>query len=81
MRPSGDRRPDDIVPRELLETIGEERVAFVLEDGNSLCHSWRGEGLTCYQVAEENLEGRDPRATLNVSDVRILPQAANSRRE
>ena|SRR5690242_14782162 len=54
MRPSGDRRPDHIVKRELLEEIGEERVAFVIDDRNSVCDMWRGQGLTCYQIAEGN---------------------------
>jgi hypothetical protein len=49
-----DRRPDHIVKRELLERIGEDRVAFVIDDRNSVCEMWRGRGLTCYQIAEGN---------------------------
>ena len=54
MRRAGDRRPDHIVKRELLEEIGEDHVAFVIDDRNSVCDMWRGSGLTCYQVAEGN---------------------------
>ena len=54
MRRSGDRRPDYIVKRELLDEIGEERVAFVIDDRNSVCDMWRSSNLSCYQVAEGN---------------------------
>jgi phosphoglycolate phosphatase-like HAD superfamily hydrolase len=54
MRRAGDRRPDHIVKRELLDEIGEERVAFVIDDRNSVCDMWRSSGLTCYQIAEGN---------------------------
>ena len=54
MRRSGDRRPDHIVKGELLDEIGDDRVAFVIDDRNSVCDMWRSNRLTCYQVAEGN---------------------------
>jgi hypothetical protein len=54
MRRGGDFRPDHIVKKEILDSIGEERVAFVIDDRNSVCDMWRSSGLTCYQIAEGN---------------------------
>ena len=53
MRRVGDR-PDYTVKRELLAEIGEDRIAFVIDDRNSVCDMWRGQGLTCYQIAAAN---------------------------
>ena len=55
MRRTNDRRPDDIVKREILHNqIGKDRVAFVIDDRASVCRMWRAEGLRTFQVAEGN---------------------------
>jgi hypothetical protein len=55
MRRAQDRRPDDIVKREILhKQIGKDRVAFVIDDRASVCRMWRSEGLRTFQVAEGN---------------------------
>jgi predicted kinase len=52
MRQSGDKRDDTIVKKEILDKLPKDRIAFVLDDRNSVVKMWRGEGLTCLQVAE-----------------------------
>lgn len=54
MRADGDRRPDNIVKRELYDEHidGKYRVRFVLDDRNSVVRMWRAMGLTCLQVAD-----------------------------
>jgi len=54
MRPSGDRRPDFVVKKDLYIGHIEPRhsVWFVLDDRNSVVEMWRSLGLTCLQVAE-----------------------------
>lgn len=52
MRPKGDKSSDDDCKRKLLEEhIDYRDVWFVLEDRDSVVNMWRGEGLTCLQVA------------------------------
>lgn len=52
MRPVGDQSPDDECKRKLFEEkIDYSDVWFVLEDRQSVVDMWRGEGLTCLQVA------------------------------
>ena len=52
MRPVGDQSPDDECKRKLFEEkIDHSDVWFVLEDRKSVVDMWRGEGLTCLQVA------------------------------
>jgi FMN phosphatase YigB (HAD superfamily) len=51
MRRSGDHRPDYVVKKELLDEVGRERVAFVIDDRPSVCDMWRALGLRVYQVA------------------------------
>lgn len=52
MRRAGDRRPDDVVKREILHQLGKDRIAFVIDDRASVCRMWRAEGLRTFQVAE-----------------------------
>jgi len=51
MRRSGDNRPDTIVKRELLDQVGRERVAFVIDDRPSVCDMYRECGLRVFQVS------------------------------
>lgn len=53
MRPTGDRRKDAIVKREIFEREIRHRfrVLFVLDDRNQVVEMWRELGLTCLQVA------------------------------
>lgn len=55
-RPSGDRRKDSIVKKELYEKHIKDRykVKFVLDDRNQVVDMWRSIGLKCFQVAEGN---------------------------
>lgn len=54
MRPTGDRRDDSIVKRELFDKYirGKYNIEFVLDDRNRVVDMWRSLGLTCFQVAE-----------------------------
>lgn len=60
MRRKGDKRPDDIVKREILNFLPKQQVAFIIDDRNSVCNMWRQvkleENLTyhVFQVAEGN---------------------------
>tara|TARA_R110000824_G_scaffold40192_8_gene120732 strand:+ start:1176 stop:1610 length:435 start_codon:yes stop_codon:yes gene_type:complete len=52
MRPRWDQSPDPVCKQNLLEKhINYKDVWFVLEDRKSVVDMWRGEGLTCLQVA------------------------------
>lgn len=51
MRSSGDHRPDYVVKRELLNSVGKNRVAFVIDDRPTVCDMWRDCGLRTIQVA------------------------------
>ena len=54
MRQSADKRDDTIVKKEILDELPKDRVAYVLDDRNSVVKMWRDAGLTCLQVAEGN---------------------------
>lgn len=56
MRPEGNHRPDWLIKQRILdkhfiETGLIERVAYVLDDRDSVVQMWRKNGLTCLQVA------------------------------
>ena len=55
MRRNGDERSDAVVKKEmldqLLETYKFSQFWFALEDRDMCVDMWRGEGLTCLQVA------------------------------
>lgn len=55
MRKEGDRRPDHVVKKEILNECRKEfgcDPIVVLDDRDSVVSAWRKEGLTCFQVAE-----------------------------
>lgn len=52
MRDRGDRRPDWIVKQQILDYLPKDRIAFVIDDRNSVVDMWRRNGLTVYQVAD-----------------------------
>lgn len=54
MRKGGDHRDDYIIKPELLKEADYNpgRVAFILEDRNSVVKKWRELGFTCLQVAD-----------------------------
>ena len=52
MRNGGDSREDTIVKQEILDKLPKERIAYVLDDRDSVVKMWREAGLTCLQVAE-----------------------------
>ena len=56
MRPSKDNRSDFVVKKNIfdnqfLHSYEFNQVWFVLEDRQQCVDMWRGEGLTCFQVA------------------------------
>jgi predicted kinase len=54
MRKAGDKRPDWLVKRELLDEItadGYGPIVGVYDDRDSVVAAWRAAGLTCFQVA------------------------------
>lgn len=53
LRPTGDRRPDTVVKKEIYEREIKDKydVLFVLEDRDKVVRMWRDEGLACLQVA------------------------------
>jgi len=52
MRPNGDHRPDYVVKKEILESLGSDKksVALVIDDRPSVCDMWRSCGLKVHQV-------------------------------
>lgn len=54
MRPTGDKRRDDIIKKEIFdrEIRNKYNVLFVLDDRDRVVRLWRSLGLTCLQVAE-----------------------------
>jgi hypothetical protein len=54
MRGDADRRADDIVKRELLQRMRNDRFdpALAIDDRRRVVDMWRSEGLVCAQVAE-----------------------------
>jgi predicted kinase len=51
MRQGGDGREDTIVKQEILDKLPKNRIAYVLDDRDSVVKMWRENGLTCLQVA------------------------------
>jgi predicted kinase len=52
MRQRGDKRDDTIVKQEILDRLPKRRIAFVIDDRQSVCDMWRANGLRTIQVAE-----------------------------
>lgn len=54
MRKDGDFRPDDVVKREMLQTLQDDgfHPLMVFDDRNRVVNMWRDAGLTCFQVAD-----------------------------
>lgn len=55
MRPTGDRRPDFEVKRDILHEVIyplNYKPILVLDDRSSVVEMWRSEKLTCLQVAD-----------------------------
>jgi predicted kinase len=54
MRPTGDKRKDSVIKRELYDAHirGKYNVLFVLDDRNQVVELWRSLGLMCLQVAD-----------------------------
>ncbi len=51
MRRAGDHRPDTIVKKELLDHVGRDRVAFVIDDRPPVCDMYRECGVRVFQVS------------------------------
>jgi uncharacterized HAD superfamily protein len=51
MRRAGDHRPDTIVKQELLDRVGRDRVAFVIDDRPQVCDMYRECGMRVFQVS------------------------------
>lgn len=57
MRTEGDYTPDDVLKLNWLnsgELGSRDNILCVLDDRDKVVKMWRGEGLTCFQVAEGN---------------------------
>lgn len=56
MRQDGDRRPDDVIKREILHELeaNGQRPLFVVDDRKSVVQMWRDEGIVCLQCADHN---------------------------
>lgn len=54
MRQDGDRRPDDVVKKEILEKIRSQELEIILaiDDRQSVVQMWRDNGVTCLQCDE-----------------------------
>jgi NLI interacting factor-like phosphatase len=52
MRKERDRRPDHVVKKEILDSLGprKARVALVIDDRPSVCDMWRACGLKVHQI-------------------------------
>lgn len=53
MRRAGDHRPDYVVKKEILDAIGPERVALVLDDRPRVCEMYRKAGLNVVEVPSD----------------------------
>ena len=51
MRRAGDHRPDTVVKQELLDRVGRDRVAFVIDDRPPVCDMYRDCGMRVFQVS------------------------------
>ena len=56
MRPHGDYTPDDIVKKTWLNDLfpDKSKILCIFDDREKVVNMWRGEGLTCFQVAPGN---------------------------
>jgi uncharacterized HAD superfamily protein len=56
MRPAGDRRPDTVIKKELLDELREltYEPLFAVEDRAGVTAMWRENGVRCLQVCEGN---------------------------
>lgn len=57
MRPEKDQRPDHVVKEEILNTLHDEgkKIAFVVDDRQSVVDMWRRNGLLCLQCADADI--------------------------
>ena len=51
MRASHDKGPDSEAKQAILDYLPKDRIAYVLDDRNSVVEMWRRNGLTCLQCA------------------------------
>ena len=51
LRRDEDYRPDDVIKREIVQTLDKSRILFVVEDRSRVVEMWRSEGLVCLQCA------------------------------
>ena len=54
MRPRGDNTPDHILKKSWLDNmldVDRNRLVAIFDDRSSVVKMWRGEGITCCQVA------------------------------
>jgi hypothetical protein len=50
LRRHGDRRPDNVVKRQILQNhFNKKEILFVVDDRASVVQMWRSEGLVCLQ--------------------------------
>lgn len=56
MRRAKDRRPDDVVKKEILDGILADGLnpVFAFDDRTQVVDMWRANGIPCFQVAEGN---------------------------
>lgn len=54
MREDGDFTPDDKLKQKWLKIINKSDILCVFDDRDRIVKMWRGEGLTCFQVADGN---------------------------
>lgn len=54
MRVEGDRRPDYLVKKDMLDRLIREgdNILFVVDDRNETVNMWRENGITCLQCAD-----------------------------
>ena len=52
MRNSGDKRPDTIIKKEILDHLLKDRIAFCIDDRPSVIRVYRAEGLKVYDVGK-----------------------------
>jgi phosphoglycolate phosphatase-like HAD superfamily hydrolase len=54
MRKAGSYIPDEQLKKIWLDEIGKDKVYCVFDDRDKVVCFWRGQGITCFQVAEGN---------------------------
>ena len=52
MRNSGDKRPDTIIKKEILDHLPKDRIAFCIDDRPCVIRTYRAEGLKVYDVGK-----------------------------